>query len=77
MAKLIIQHDREGCIGCGSCTAFCSEHFEMSGDGKATLIEGKLVGKMFEKVVEESDAETAKTAASSCPASVIHVIQSK
>jgi ferredoxin len=77
MTKWIIQHDREGCIGCGACTSFASEHFEMAGDGKAQLIDGKLSGKMFEKEVEDGEEETAKTAAGSCPANVIHVIEKK
>lgn len=30
-------HEREKCIGCGSCIAVCAKFFEMGEDGKAVL----------------------------------------
>ena len=37
MAK--IKLEREKCIGCGSCAALCSKHFEMADDGKSHVKE--------------------------------------
>ena len=39
MEKII--HEREKCIGCGSCVALCPKFWEMEEDGKSSLKGGK------------------------------------
>lgn len=64
MAKYRIEHDRENCIGCGACAASCPENWEMSSDGKSKCLKGEL---------EELGCN--ETAASGCPVSVIHIME--
>ena len=69
MAKII--HDRDACIGCGTCAAVCSKYWKMDSDGKSKLIGGKKVGKN-----EELDAkaiECNQDAAEACPVNCIHI----
>ena len=56
--------DREGCIGCGLCASVCVEVFEMSDDGKASVIVEEIPGEF------EGCANDAKE---QCPVSVITV----
>jgi len=56
--------DRENCIGCGLCASVCSEVFEMSLDGKATVIVEEIPAE-FESCTNE--------AKEGCPVSVITV----
>ena len=74
MAKFLIKHDRENCIGCGACAAISEEHWKMDADGKSNIIKGKrLDDGSEEKEIEEKDFETNKEAAESCPVNVIHL----
>ncbi len=41
MAKYEIKINEETCIGCGTCVALCSEHFELKGD-KAVVIKNEV-----------------------------------
>lgn len=55
--------DRAGCIACGLCEQTCPEVFELAEDGLAAVREQP----------DEAMEALAKTAADSCPVSVIHV----
>lgn len=68
MAK--IKHEREICIGCGSCSAVCPKYFEMADDGKAHLI-GSAQAEIEELEVQK--IECAEAAAEACPVQCIHV----
>ena len=70
MAVKII-HDKNTCIGCGACAAVCPDSWEMGGDGKATLKDGKADGDNFVKEVPEEGCNMQ--AAQSCPVNCIHV----
>jgi ferredoxin len=65
-----IKHDREICIGCGSCAAICPKYFEMADDGKAHVI-GSTKQNIEELEVEK--IECAQAAAEACPVQCIHV----
>jgi ferredoxin len=70
MPKII--HEREKCIGCGSCAALCSNFFEMADDGKAKLIGGQKNAEGNDEL-EVEDVGCAKEAASACPVQIIHI----
>ena len=70
MAKVI--HQRDKCIGCGTCVAVCPAFWHMEDDGKASLKDAKDVGNgKFE--LETPDVGCNKEAASSCPVQIISV----
>jgi len=54
--------DRDGCIGCSLCVNVCSSVFEMSDDGKASVIVD---------VIPSDSEKCAKEAEEGCPVSVI------
>jgi len=67
-----IIHDRQKCIGCGSCVALCPKYWEMETDGKATL-KGSKKGKdgLYELEVQKPDCH--QEAAESCPVQIISI----
>jgi len=70
MAKVI--HQRDKCIGCGTCVAVCPAFWQMGDDGKSTLKDAKDVGNgKFE--LEVTDLACNKEAAGSCPIQIISV----
>lgn len=73
MAK--IRHDRENCIGCGSCASLCPEFWSMDADGKS-MLKGAVEGGpgWFELELREADLGCNRRAAESCPVSVIHIL---
>ena len=66
LANYKIEHDRQGCIGCGACAASCPENWAMASDGKSKCLKTEL---------EELGCN--ETAASGCPVNVIHIIEAK
>jgi ferredoxin len=73
MGKYIVQHDRQNCIGCGACTAICSNFWEMGVDGKSVLKGSRQKGNSTELEIEEKDFVCNNNAAQSCPVGVIHI----
>lgn len=71
-----VQHDRENCIGCGTCAEVCPEFWEMSDDGKSQLLNAKIIDGKFgwEHSLFENGLNCNKEAESQCPVSVIHVL---
>lgn len=57
----MVSVNKETCIGCGACTAICSEVFEMVGD-KASVKVGQ----------EGRDDDCVKNAKDSCPVNAIN-----
>lgn len=69
MAKII--HDREACIGCGTCAAVCPKYWKMDTDGKSRLIGSKKTGKTED--LEVKSIECNQDAAEACPVNCIHI----
>jgi ferredoxin len=61
MVKYKIIHEREKCIGCGSCVAICPNNWEMKGE------------KSRPKKIELDEIGCNQEAADSCPVECIHV----
>lgn len=70
MAKII--HEREKCIGCGSCVALCPKHWEMSEDGKSTL-KNSIKNSKGGYELEVTAVECSQEAVDSCPVQIIHI----
>lgn len=72
MAKVI--HERERCIGCGSCVALCSKFWEMAEDGKSTLKNSaKNTEGNYELEIEK--VECNQEAADACPVQCISIVK--
>lgn len=72
MAKII--QEREKCIGCGSCAALCPKYWQMSEDGKSTLLNSKK-NKEGNFELEVKEVECNQEAADACPVQIIHVVK--
>ncbi len=74
MAKLMIEHDRPNCIGCGSCAAINPRRWKMNDDSKADIIGGKSRKDGWQELeISEDDLKQDKETAESCPVNVIHI----
>lgn len=65
-----IIHEKDKCIGCGSCVALCSKHWEMSEDGYASL-KGGSKNDQGQYELETETAGCSKEAADACPVQCI------
>ena len=70
-----IIHEREKCIGCGSCAALCSKYWEMAEDGKARLLGSKTNPKTGNDEREIERVECNQEAAEGCPVQCISIIK--
>ena len=70
-----IVHEREKCIGCGSCAALCPKYWEMAEDGKAKLLGSKVNQKTGNEELDINKIDCAQEAADICPVQIIHVIK--
>lgn len=59
MEKLTVN---DSCIGCGSCIAIDSEHFDFNDDGQSTVIKN-----------DKLDTDELKNAIASCPVNAIEI----
>jgi ferredoxin len=72
MVKII--HEREKCIGCGSCVALCPKYWEMADDGKSRLLGSKKNAEGNDELVVEK-MECAQEAADACPVQCIRIVK--
>lgn len=70
-----IIHERQKCIGCGSCVALCPEYWEMAEDGKANLLNSKTNPKSENQELEIEKIECNQEAADICPVQCIRIKQ--
>lgn len=76
--KYILQHDRPNCIGCAACEAVAPDFWEMNGDSKSDIKNGKNLNNGWQELeLEEKNFAENKDAADSCPVNVIHIINKK
>ena len=70
-----IIHEREKCIGCGSCSAVCPKYWEMADDGKVKFLGAKTNPKSGNYELEIEEVGCNQDAADSCPVQCIHIGQ--
>tara|TARA_Y100000310_G_scaffold78181_1_gene74808 strand:- start:6019 stop:6318 length:300 start_codon:yes stop_codon:yes gene_type:complete len=71
-----LQHDRPNCIGCAACEAVAPDFWEMNGDGKSDIKNGKNRDDGWQELnMEDKNFEANKEAADSCPVNVIHIVK--
>ena len=68
-----IIHEREKCIGCGTCAAICSKYWKIAEDGKFDLAGSKVDPKTknFELKIEKAGCN--QEAVDGCPVQCIHI----
>lgn len=71
MAKII--HEREKCIGCGTCVALCPEFWEMNEDGKSDLKGAKVDSQTGNQEIEMSELGCNQEAIDACPVQCIRI----
>lgn len=71
--KIRVSHQRNKCIGCGSCVLLASKNWKMNdNDGRSDLIEGVLQKNgVVTSVIDEGEYEANKDAADACPVGII------
>lgn len=76
--QYLLEQDRPNCIGCGACVAVAPNHWEVSEDGKVSIINGKKRQDGFEeKTINKQELQENTEAAESCPVNVIHISSMK
>jgi len=68
-----IIHEREKCIGCGSCAAICPKYWELAEDGKSKLLGAKKDSKSGNYELEIKEIKCNQQAADACPLGIIHI----
>lgn len=73
--KVTVSHQRNKCIGCGSCVLLAPKNWKMNDtDGRSDLIDGVLQKNgMVTVQISEGDHETNMRAADACPVGIIRV----
>jgi ferredoxin len=73
LLKYKIEINREDCIACGTCYSLDPEHFAGDHEGKSSVVGGSTNGNSTGAFNDEKMMQ-AKTAADSCPVSIITVM---
>lgn len=73
MTKIILE--RKKCIGCGSCAAVCSKHWEIGDDGKIHLKDSKANPETGDEELETEEIGCTQEAVDVCPVQCIHIIK--
>jgi len=69
--KMKVFVNRDGCIGCGTCEALCSEVFKLLEDGKSSIVEKYRKGEPSKGKVGDKIVPCVENAKTSCPVEVI------
>ena len=70
-----IVHERQKCIGCGSCVALCPKYWEIAEDGKAKILNSKVNSETGNEELEINKIECNQEAADICPVQIIRIIK--
>jgi len=70
-----IIHERQKCIGCGSCAALCPKYWEMAEDGKARFLNSKKNQETKKDELEVQEISCNREASESCPVQIIHLVK--
>lgn len=74
--RFTICHDRDRCIGCGSCELEAPQTWGLSEeDGLSNLKEGKNKNGVHVSTIDEFDLEDNLRAEKNCPVNIIRVEQ--
>jgi len=73
MAKII--HEREKCIGCGSCAALCPKYWEMAEDGKARLKNATKNSETGNDELKIEKIECNQETADACSVQIIRIVK--
>jgi ferredoxin len=74
MGKILIEHNKENCIGCGSCIAINPKRFRMGEDSRSELIGSKTRKDGWQELeLDDSTIKAEKETAEACPVNVIHI----
>ena len=68
-----IVHERERCVGCGSCAVLCPKYWKMAEDGKTHLLNSKFDPGKKEWLLEVKTAGCNQEAADVCPVQCIRI----
>ena len=72
--KFKISHQRNKCIGCGSCAMYAKDNWTLnSEDGKADLKNAVKKGDFMVAEVDIDELEENKMAAKACPVRIIKI----
>lgn len=73
--KWLVQYDRKGCIGAGTCEAMNPERWKVLDTRKAELKgSASKDGVIYEVEIGDGEIDKMKAAAEGCPKNVIHII---
>lgn len=76
--KIKITHQRNKCIGCGSCAIYAKNRWMMNeADGKADLKDAIRKGDFFIAEIDEHEIEQNKKAENACPVNIIKIEDKK
>ena len=73
--KYLVQYDRKGCIGAGTCEAMNPERWHV-GENKKAELKGSSFNEQsqtYEAYINDDELEKMKAAAEGCPKLVIHI----
>ena len=74
----LLELDKLNCIGCGACVAVAPDHWELSDEGKVSIIGGKSrIDAWEEKELSKQEFQQNLEAAESCPVNVIRITSLK
>ena len=73
--KWLVEYDRKGCIGAGTCEVMNPERWKVLDTRKAELKGSELneQAQMFELMIGDDELKKMKEAADCCPKLVIHI----
>ncbi|MCU0431258.1 MAG: ferredoxin [Cytophagaceae bacterium] len=74
MAKIVVTHQRDKCIGCNYCVELAPDNWRMSKkDGKSVLLNSVDKKGFHTTYIKPEEEEANRLAAKACPVNIIQV----